>query len=718
MNNMKTKTTPKTKKNKVAKRKPTNVLLPKIIKGIREQEAIENNPLGHYSYSSMVKFSTNPFMFKVKYLNGDHIDTGHNASSVVGKAFHIALQAYYESKKDPDKDEIKIGLEEGMKYLDEYNDNYITFNDTYPNKQKIQETFAFTYNTYVTEKDDAGERIVSTEEEIQTSVRVEWRGKELELPVPLKGFIDKIIEEEIKEKLELVVIDYKTTRAFSDPDKIDGAKIIQAIQYYFLVYAYYGRAPYSMRYEEVKTTKNSGKNAGQPQMKEYEMVYAENDLFFDFYFRFYEDMTRAINGEAVFVPNINDFYDNEVALIAYTYRLDEPEEKAKMMKKMRVENITDLLKKKIENAGSMRKFLMTAEKNFISAKNLNYNAMKQEEKIQTKLMEHGMLLKFDSKIEGHTVDLYQYTPSIGLKMSKLKSYVADIEQVTGASGIRILAPIPNTTMVGFEIPRKVRTFVKDKPATDGFKLAMGLDIMGNEYRFDIRKAPHMLIAGATGSGKSVFLNSLIDQISQNDKIELHLFDPKMVELAQFAKNSLEYCTDTEEIHLAISRLVTEMNERYKKLSQAGVRNIEEYKGKMKYKVVVIDEFGDLVMSNITVEKEVETKEKYKTGELKGQFKTKIEKTNLSDEISRNILLLAQKARACGIHLIIATQRPSVDIITGTIKANFPTKVAFRTAKATDSQVLLDESGAEKLLGKGDMIFSSDDGQIRLQGYLI
>jgi len=579
-----------------------------------------------------------------------------------------------------------------MEYLGEYNPNYIEFNETTKNIQKAQEIFAYTYTSYITEKKDEKEEIVAIEESFLETIDVEWNGQRIILPIPLKGFVDKIVRTHIKKhnKKMLKNKDYKTSRSFSDPDKIDGAKIIQAIQYYFLTYAKYGEAPYSMVYEEVKTSKNRD---GGSQIKEYEIVYEDNPLFFDFYFRFYDDVTRAINGEMVFVPNINDFYDNEVSLISYIYRLDIPEEQAKQMKKMGVQTITELLKTKIEHAGNMRKLMKTAEKKFVSAKSLNYNKMKKEEKIQTKLMEHGMLIKFDSMIEGHTVDLYKYMPSIGLKMSKLMGYVADIEQVIGKSGIRILAPIPNTSLIGFEVPRDNRTFIDYKPKSNGFNIAMGVDIMGDEYRFDIRKAPHMLVAGATGSGKSVFLSSVIDQLSKIPNVDLHLFDPKMVELSQFKSKAVEYLTDPEDIYMALELLKDEMERRYKVLSDAGVRNIEEYKGEMKYKFVVIDEFGDLVMSGI-----------------------KDKKVKVSGEIKKSILILAQKSRACGIHLIIATQRPSVDIIDGVIKANFPTKVAFRTAKAIDSQVLLDESGAEKLLGRGDMIFSSDSGQIRLQGF--
>jgi S-DNA-T family DNA segregation ATPase FtsK/SpoIIIE len=215
---------------------------------------------------------------------------------------------------------------------------------------------------------------------------------------------------------------------------------------------------------------------------------------------------------------------------------------------------------------------------------------------------------------------------------------------------------------------------------DGYNLAIGVDIMGALYRFDVTKAPHILVAGATGSGKSVFLNSLIAQLNELPNVELHLFDPKIVELMHWkgAKNVVEYQSDHEYIHASLAILVDEMNARYVAMAEKGLREIGDTAPR---KFIVIDEFGDITDENI----------------------------------QENIRLLAQKSRAAGIHLIVATQRPSVDIITGTIKSNFATKVAFRMAKAIDSQVLLDEAGAEKLLGLGDMLFSSQNGTVRLQG---
>jgi len=690
-----------------------NLKLPQVVHSAEPRDP-GDFPLPHYSYSTFVKFSTNPILFKINYINHETIETTRNVSGVIGQSFHNALEAYYSAIDEKSKDPLKDGLEAGMEYLDAYEEGFIEYSSSVKNRQKAQEILAFCFTSYVQHKKlDKGETLIACEQLLEAEIDVEWKGQRLKLPVPLKGYLDKLVKDG---KGRLKIKDYKTVRSFADPDKIDGAKILQAVQYYLLVYAVYGEAPYSMTYEEVKATKNRD---GSPQVREYEMVFEENELFFDFYFRFYDDMTRAINGEAVFVPNIHSFFDNEVSIIAYINRLDVSEEAAALMKKLKVRSITDLLKNKIQHAGSMRKFLQTAEKKFTSGKSLNYNNMKTDEKIKTKLMEHGMLVQFEGVVEGHTIDLYKYSPNIGLKMSKLLGYVKDVEQVVGVSGVRVLAPIPNTSLIGFEVPRENRTFPDVLPPQDPenpFNLAIGVDVMSKINWFDIRRAPHLLVAGATGSGKSVFLNSILEQLTKIENAELHLFDPKIVELSRFRKQAIEYYTEPLDIYLALDELVQEMNKRYSMLSEKGVRNIEEYGEGMKYKFVVIDEFGDLTVGNHTLEENVPTGEVYARGERAGQNKMKKEKTDISKEISRCILILAQKARAAGIHLIIATQRPSIDIITGSIKANFPTKIAFRTAKAVDSQVLLDEAGAEKLLGKGDMIFAGDFGQVRLQGF--
>ncbi len=597
------------------------------------------------------------------------------ASAVLGSAFHYAMEVYSGGSDtllvSNEAEAIECGLKAGMDYLDKYNDGFINWSKTIPNKQKLFDLLTFLFRSYV-EQNTWQDNIIAVEKEIKRTIDIEWKGQQLSLPVPLKGFIDKIYREDGKLKIK----DYKTCYAYSNPEKIDGAKMLQAVTYYLLAYAEYGEEPHSVTFEEVKYTKNSD---GTPQVRQYEMVFADNELYFDFFFRFYEDMTKALNGEMVYVPNVNAMYDNEVSIVAYIHRLDIAEEQAALMKKHKVTNVTDLLKKEIQSAGNMRKLMKAVEDQFVSAKNIDYSTMKNEERIQTKMMEHGMMLQFHSVIEGSTVDLYRFTPSIGIKMSKVTGYVADVEQVLGVTGVRVLAPIPSTTFVGFEVPRAVRTF--PSPAEqDGFNIAIGETIDGHVRRFDIREAPHMLVAGSSGSGKSVFLNAIIPQLAKVG--DIHLFDPKIVELVQFKELAEEYKTDSIDIMTSLVALVGLMERRYKELSNLGKRNIAGTQ--MSYKFVIIDEFGDLAISN--------------------------------SELTNIILRLAQKGRAAGIHLIIATQRPSVDVINGTVKANFPTKVVFKTAKEVDSRVVLDEKGAEKLLGKGDMLFAGDNGIERLQGY--
>lgn len=640
----------------------------------------------------MIKFSTNPILYKINYMNRDYFDTTLGASGVLGKAFHYAMEVYYggsdEYRPTSESEAIEYGLKAGLTFLEAYNDGFITYTDSIETKQDLFDKFTFCFNEYVTQYPYKPETVLGVEDEIVEKIELEWKGQRIALPVKLKGKIDLTLREEGKLKIN----DYKTCAKFSDPDKIDGAKILQIVEYYFLAYAKHGEEPYSGMFTEVKHTKNSAaskekflKEHGREmtQTQQYEIVYAENQLYFEFYFRFYQDMIRALNGEMVYVPNVHAIFDNEVSILAYVHRLDEPETAAALMKKNQVTTLTELLKKEMQSTTNMRKLLKMAEKSFVSAKNINYDSMTKEEKIQTKMMEHGMLIKFDSIIEGSSIDLYRYTPSIGLKMSRIRNYVDDIEQVLGISGIRVLAPIPGSTMVGFEIPREVRTFPVT-PAPDGFNLAIGQTIDGRTRRFDIRQAPHMLIAGSTGSGKSVSLNSIINQLMTIPNAELYLFDPKQVELFHYEGkgNVVKYASLPNEIAGELENLVIEMENRYSTMKGKGVKNISELP-EMKYKFVIIDEYADLSM--------------------RGGVET-------------NVQLLAQKGRAAGIHIIIATQRASTKVINGDIKINFPVRIVFKMAKAVDSRVMLDEDGAEKLLGKGDCLFAGDNGLERLQGF--
>lgn len=713
--------------------------MPKVLRSQVQSNAPSSKepgdfPVRQLSASSMISFSTNPILFKINYVNRDRFDTATGASGVLGKAVHKALEVYYVGSDTliptNESEAIEYGLRAGMEFLELYNDGFINYTKTIPNKQKLFDLLTFCFQAYIKEMPHKPDSIVACEDGIEEAIDIEWKGQRLTLPIPLKGYLDKVWK---GEDGKVRITDYKTCYAYSNPEKIDGAKILQAVVYYLLAYAKYGEEPHSVTFEEVKYSKNSD---GSKQVRSYEIVFAENELFFDFFFRFYEDVVRGLNGEQVYVPNVHALFDNEVAIIAYIHRLDDSEETARLMKKHKVRNVSDLLKKQIASAGNMRKLMKTVEAQFVSAKNLDYDKMKNHEKIQTKMMEHGMMLQYEDVIEGSTVDMYRYTPSIGLKMARIGQFVADVEQVLGVTGVRVLAPIPGTSYIGFEVPRAVRSF----PALPGKSgspiIAVGETLTGEARHFDVREAPHILVAGASGSGKSVWLSNTIGQLEGVG--ELYLFDPKRVELSHFKASAARYEHDADKICVALAELVVEMGDRYGTLEEKGLKNIDG--SGLGYKFVVIDEFQSLATQNPEGSEEWTLCKGHQDwndshgGELERLLRTSrklrvkeqeaVDQVKFCDECTKTVIppfeaslmRLAAEGRAAGIHIIIATQSPRATIINGAIKANFPVKVAFKTSKAVESLVVLDEPGAEKLLGKGDMLFAGDAGIERLQAF--
>lgn len=321
---------------------------------------------------------------------------------------------------------------------------------------------------------------------------------------------------------------------------------------------------------------------------------------------------------------------------------------------------------------------------------------------------------------GPTVTLYEIVPAPGVRISKIKNLEDDIALSLSALGIRIIAPIPGRGTIGIEVPNTNPQMVPMRNLIAGEKfqesnmelpIAFGKTISNETYVADLAKMPHLLMAGATGQGKSVGLNVILTSLlykKHPSQVKFVLVDPKKVELTLFNKIERHYLaklpdteeaiiTDTTKVINTLNSLCIEMDDRYELLKNAMVRNIKEYNAKfiqrklnpeeghryLPYIVLVIDEFADLIM---TAGKEVETP----------------------------IARLAQLARAIGIHLIVATQRPSVNVITGIIKANFPARCAFRVTSKIDSRTILDAGGAEQLIGKGDMLLSQGSDLIRLQ----
>ncbi len=329
--------------------------------------------------------------------------------------------------------------------------------------------------------------------------------------------------------------------------------------------------------------------------------------------------------------------------------------------------------------------------------------------LEDTLYNFGVEAKVVQVHRGPTITRYELQPSAGVKVSKIVNLSDDIALNLAAHAIRIEAPIPGKAALGIEIPNENISTVVLKEVLDSpnyknsllnLPFALGKDVSGTSIVTDISKMPHLLIAGATGSGKSVCINALILSILYNsgpDKVRLLLIDPKVVELSQY--NGIPHLlipvvTDPKKATNALNWAVEEMSKRYKMFAKNSVRDIDGYNkkfedNKIPYIVIIIDELSDLMM---------------------------VAPNDVEDAICR----LAQVARAAGLHLIIATQRPSVDVITGVIKANIPSRIAFSVASQTDSRTILDMGGAEKLLGKGDMLFYpvGTNKPIRIQGAFV
>jgi S-DNA-T family DNA segregation ATPase FtsK/SpoIIIE len=321
---------------------------------------------------------------------------------------------------------------------------------------------------------------------------------------------------------------------------------------------------------------------------------------------------------------------------------------------------------------------------------------------------------------GPTVTLYEIIPNPGVKISKIKNLEDDIALSLAALGIRIIAPIPGKGTIGIEVPNKNRELVPARAVlgTEKFMksdkdlpIALGKTISNEVFVADLAKMPHLLMAGATGQGKSVGLNMILASLiykKHPSQLKFVLVDPKKVELTLFNKIERHFLaklpgseeaiiTDTKKVIHTLNSLCIEMDNRYTLLKEAGVRNLKEYNAKfvarklnpekghyfMPYIVLVIDELADLMMT-------------------------------AGKEIEAPIARLAQLARAIGIHLVVATQRPSVNVITGTIKANFPARLSFRVTSKIDSRTILDAGGADQLIGMGDMLLSVGSEMTRIQ----
>ncbi|HCB63882.1 MAG TPA: cell division protein FtsK [Fusobacteria bacterium] len=325
--------------------------------------------------------------------------------------------------------------------------------------------------------------------------------------------------------------------------------------------------------------------------------------------------------------------------------------------------------------------------------------------LENMLKEYGVESQVVNTVTGPSITRFELAVAKGTRVKKVTALSDDIAMNLAAKSVRIEAPIPGKSAIGIEIPNDVMmqvhfsSIIKKKNPKNHLEIVLGKNIVGEDVLVDLRKMPHLLVAGRTGSGKSVGINTFIASIlytASPKDVKMIMIDPKMVELMPY--NGIPHLyvpviTDPKLASNALNWAVQEMERRYRLLADSGVRHIDSYNNKVEekipYLVIIIDELADLMM---------------------------VAPASIESSIAR----IAQKARAVGIHLVIATQRPSIDVITGTIKANLPSRISFSVTSQIDSRTILDKQGAEKLLGKGDMLFleSGKSNLVRIQGAYI
>ena len=687
-------------------------------------------PVDHLSHSSMGMLLRNPLAFKKKYILKIY-DSIISPSSAVGQACHKAIELYLKGECSG----IPDAIHQGSVFLQNMGHMNIDFGKT-GSLEKMLKDYNTGISAYFAEMPDWDKReLISVEESVTTIIK-DHNGEELSLPA--KCYADVVWRSERKETFEgreypkgsVFIEDNKFVRGYTDSEDTDPTRLQQAFFNFLTWREKLGEQPVALLYRETKFAKNSD---GTPQSQYYVIDWEEVKAELPAFVQLYNDVTRFLmNPDSMYLPNPSDMFDGKDSWLAYRQNLITAEAPVIVHKTEQ--------KKFVE-----KRYIPTAE-----AKVENRN-LTQEELVRLKLQEFGIPVEMQETHRGSSVIMYTCKPSRGVAMSSIEKHAKDLQLALKAKHIRVQAPITGTDLVGIEVPNERRDVIPFMP--DGvpdpallnmgsLTLPIGRDVYGNALMRDLRDMPHLLVAGTTNSGKSVFLNVAIRALTaQNSAAEMQmmLFDPKRVELTHFADQPhliSDIITETEEAQNALLWLNEEMDKRYSIMQKGKARNILEHnqkaKKKMPYLVVVIDEFADLVLTqrigarsekvkrSVTVAaKRAEMTVKARQAAKQGKsFSVDVSGLSVAPSAEEMIVRLAQKGRAAGIHLIIATQHPVVSVVTGIIKANMPARVAFATTSEIASKVILDEVGAEELTGAGDMLYldPKERGVQRLQGF--
>lgn len=646
-------------------------------------------PITHFSPSSLSQLLRNPLIFKMKYILGVY-DSKIGVSGMIGRAVHEALKAYYGANDDVpmpvDQTEARgIARQVGLDYLESQNEEYISYGKT-SSREDMLKGYTQAMDFYFAEEPKYY-KLQMVEEKMKGEI-LSLNGEPM--PIPAVAVPDIV---HLTRTGSIEIIDLKVVSSFTNYDEEDYIKIIQGIFLKRLLKSTKGIDANRILFRELKRTKNKD---GMPQIRDYVIPFDHEpyDIIFD---NLYKDAVKFVsNPDAIYLPNLSDMFDGQHAGMIYAQGLISSD-------------MSD-----VEVMHKVRDIAFVSKKFVASRLDSEINKhLLPEEKVKMRLAEFGIPVEPVETKAGASVTQYRFKVSAGVKMATIKKHKDDIARALETKGeVRIIAPIPGTSLIGIEVENPDRQTIKRTKGhimPGSMKVAIGQDVNDEVVWLDLPSAPHLLIAGATGSGKSVLVHNIISALVKQmpaEEMNLILIDPKRVELARFAKKphllGQGVIYEYKDAVAALQRLTDTMEERYKILEKAGKRDLGEYNASKKkpslrlpHIVVVFDEFADFILRS-----------------------AKVKNKERMVDMEQLIVRLASMGRAAGIHLILATQRPSVDVITGLIKANIPTRIALATASRIDSEIILGKAGAEKLAGKGDMLYMhpTNRGEIRLQGF--
>lgn len=539
---------------------------------------------------------------------------------------------------------IEVAIQSGLQEIENIADYEIDYGKT-GSREKIIDRYQ-KLSTIVINELPTYDDILAIEDRVECELSI--RNKK----IPMKGYIDLV--RDLGDALEIV--DWKSVTSYSDEDTENWAYLIQSWIYVQLIEFKYKKPVSRVVFKEIKKTINRD---SMPQIKDYVLDRHGIEEANDVIGRVVKAVSDYVdNPDATYFPNPRDMMNGAQSMHIVA----------------QMEGVTV---RTVHTTERREKF---APVNTVVAEDIASDDGSETDRIKGKLVEFGIGGRIEKVIKSNTVDTYMFRPNRGVKMSKIATMGDDLSLALGSDAVRVIAPVYGTKTVGIEVPHE-----QSFPTFDGkgssHQIPIGVDTMNNVIYDDIAKMPHMLIGGQTGSGKSVFIRNIIQSLNN---CEVDIIDMKGLDFEDLGKNII---SEVPAALMLIKKLVHIMDECYK-----------NKRVNAKRRVLIIDEYADLVMQT--------GKEKHEIGvfDENGKLKTKTTTIDTRKQLETDLTRILQKGRAANINVIIATQRPSADIVAPIIKANCPVKACLRVATAKNSEIILDESGGERLLGKGDMLY--------------